>query len=613
MTNKRNILCGLFLLSALTFSIYSFAVNGAFKTMDDESSIVRNEKIRSFKNLPEVMTSSFFNDNFYYRPLVTVSFMKEYFFFNLNPVPYYINNIFLHIFNTLLVFGIIYQLTRREMSALAVAFLFALHPIHWEAVSNIPGRAILLCAFYYFSSLFFFLLSDRKKIFSYLSLFSFLLALLCKESAGVLPLLLFALLYFLKQKREGPWLANLFKTIAPYFVVIAGYLVVRKILGITNIFTWRSPQEYVLGFITFLDSVIIDLRLLLFPVDLYFDRSHPVFLNFTEPGVFWTVAFFVGLGVLIWKKRNVFTGLEKFMIAWFFIELFPVSQIVSTIGVQPGYISAAEHFLYTPSVGFFALIVLFYERFKARNVFAKWLSPAVLNFMVGGFMTFLVLLTVQYSLYSSAEILMFERTLSINPTNTRIRNSLALAYAKHNRFEEAEKSFREVLKREPLNDRARIGLGKALCDQGKYWDGIREYEKAQEPGRLKDLLEENMRSTLLFLVSRYEHILLKDPENARAYHSLGVVYSKLGNPNKAVANYERALSFNPNLKDSVFNLASTHEILGSREKAITLYQQVLMMRASLEPDDMDRISAARLGELARHPIDPRHPAPQDVK
>ena len=69
------------------------------------------------------MTSAFFGDSSYYRPLVTVSFMKEYFFFKLNPVPYYIDNIILHIFNAFLVFGIALALTGRRRIAMGTAFL----------------------------------------------------------------------------------------------------------------------------------------------------------------------------------------------------------------------------------------------------------------------------------------------------------------------------------------------------------------------------------------------------------------------------------------------------------------------------------------------------------
>ena len=54
---------------------------------------------------------------------------------------------------------------------------------------------------------------------------------------------------------------------------------------------------------------------------------------------------------------------------------------------------------------------------------------------------------------------MFQRSLSLNPDNLRIRNSLAFAYVRLNRFAEAQHHFQEILKRDPLNVTARIGLG----------------------------------------------------------------------------------------------------------------------------------------------------------
>src|SRR5262245_8272604 len=86
----------------LTFLAYSFALQGSFKTMDDEVSIVKNEDIRSFKNIGKLLTSSFFGDKSYHRPMVMISFMTEYHFWGLNALYYYVTNIFLHTINALL-------------------------------------------------------------------------------------------------------------------------------------------------------------------------------------------------------------------------------------------------------------------------------------------------------------------------------------------------------------------------------------------------------------------------------------------------------------------------------------------------------------------------------
>ncbi len=596
MIEKRKIIIGLLLLAVTTFFVYSFSVNGSFKTMDDDYSIVRNENIRSFRNLPKVMTSAFFGDESYYRPLVTVSFMKEYYFFKLNPFPYYIDNIFLHIFNAFWVFAIVLSLSARLEIALGTAFVFALHPIQWEAVSNIPGRAILLCAFYCLASFYFFINTRQKKSFPYFSLIAFALALLCKESAGVLPLVFLSYLFFMKRK-ESFTIPKLFTTFFPYALVVAVYLWIRHTLGITKTFPWRSAGEMSLGFLSFLHSVMIDLRLFVYPVDLYFDRSQPIFVSFLDTKLIVTVLFFGFLAAVAWIKRKNISSLQAFCISWFFIELLPVSQLVTTVGVQPGYISTAEHFLYTPSVGFFLLVLMAFEYCKKLSLSQKSVSVFMVRFGVIGFSLFLILMTIQYNIYSSNEIAMFERTLKINPSNTRIRSSLALSYAKRNRFDLAEENFRKVLLVEPLNNRARIGLGKSLCDQGKFWEGLREYDKVKDPGNLQNLLDGNVKSTLLFLISHYDRLARLYPNNARLYHSLGVIYSKLDNPKEAAVYYEKAIALDGNLKESLFNLASTYQMLGEREKAISLYQRVLSLKSG--PDELDRLSASHLADMAR--------------
>ena len=76
----------------------------------------------------------------------------------------------------------------RRGSAFAVAVLFLLHPVQSEAVACISGISNLLFAFLVLASLCFYL---RNSIISHvLSLLAFALALLAKEQAVVLPILI---------------------------------------------------------------------------------------------------------------------------------------------------------------------------------------------------------------------------------------------------------------------------------------------------------------------------------------------------------------------------------------------------------------------------------------
>ncbi len=496
--------------------------------MDDEVSIVGNEQIRSFSNTGEILTQSFFGGQAYYRPLVALSYMVEYHLFGLKPFYYYLTNILIHIATSITLFYVMNFIFRRQLFAFAIALLFAIHPVHWEAVANISGRAILLCAFFYMNAFLLFCRAGKNKWVYALSLISFIFALLSKESAGMLPVLLLSYQFFLGReippyppfskggtscayppsppplKKGGRGGFGWVLPVLPFFFLDAVYILFRRLLGITHWFQWQSIGDSALGFLTFLRSVITALRLFVMPVDLHFDRSQKLFSGFFEWGALATLLFFVVLIILFVRFKAKLSPGALFFISWFCIELFPVSQIPVSIGVRPGYISTAEHFLYTPAVGIFALAVLGAMSLRP----GRFISPGGFKVITAGCYGFLFLMTVQANIYAAQEIAMFERTLAISPHNTRVRNSLGLSLAKLNRFAEAEYHFRKVLVVDPLHVRARIGLGKSLCDQGKFQEGIREYETIKDAGDLSPLLAENLELTYR-LLSKQKYNILK--------------------------------------------------------------------------------------------------------
>ena len=179
---------------------------------------------------------------------------------------------------------------------------------------------------------------------------------------------------------------------------------------------------------------------------------------------------------------------------------------------------------------------------------------------------------------------MFQQTLRFDPNNSRIGNALALAYAKDKLFKESEDEFRKVLDYDPLNTRARIGLGKALCDQGKFLDGIAEYDKVEgAAGKLKELLSNNQKLTYKILVDKYLKMLSLNPEDPQTLYSLGVIYSKMQQHTLAIEQYKKAVSLRPDFTNALFNLASSLEARGEMDSSRGYYQQFLSLPGEKEP------------------------------
>lgn len=578
-------------IALMTFAVYSFALQGQFKTMDDEYCIINNMNLRSFGNLKKVFSSSFFGSNSYYRPLVTFSFMVEYYVYALNAYYYYLDNIILHILSALSVFGVMMFVTRRKFFAFSVAMLFAVHPVQWEAVSNVPGRAILLSAFFSINAFRFFCMGEFRKSAYIVSAVCLVLGLLSKESAGVTPLLMLAYRWLLRMPVQGK--RSAIKPVLPFFLINALYLLLRRHLGITQLFYWPSRQEALLGFMSFLRGVLTYIRIFIHPVGLQFDRAQRLFFSFSDPEIRLTLGVYLLILLVLFVFRRRFRAEGVFFLSWFVIDLMPVSQLLTSIGVQAGYISLAEHFVYSASIGFFAVAALAVEGFYQWDKRKKFVSDRIFRVMLIGLLGYFMLMTVQQNIYSGNEIAMFRRTLELNPRNQRVRYNLAYVYARNGQYEDAEREFRRILELTPDVINARVALGKSLCDQGKLWEGLREYERISDPGGLRDVWERNIQATYTALRYQYETRLTKDFNDGQAHYALGIIYSKTADIELAVAHFERAVMLEPENPDFLFNWASSLAAQGKLFQAREALDRLLPL---LKEEDLLHSHAHALSE-----------------
>lgn len=109
---------------------------------DDISAIKDNKDLRPDSSLRQIFLNDFWGTPMQkeqshksYRPLCVLTFRWNYFFHELNPMGYHAVNVFLHT----IVCVMFYNLCRiflRANSSFVAALLFAVHPIHSEAVRN---------------------------------------------------------------------------------------------------------------------------------------------------------------------------------------------------------------------------------------------------------------------------------------------------------------------------------------------------------------------------------------------------------------------------------------------------------------------------------------------
>lgn len=563
---------------------HGVVLNGSFKTMDDETSIVNNPNLRRFspRGLGRIFTESFFGGGTYYRPLVTLSFLLDYQIAGLKPFFYYLTNLTLHLANAVLLFFIFNILLKKKYLGFAAALLFAVHPVQWEAVANIAGRSILLCAFWQLAAFLLYItyalrsrLHPRRKFYFAASLLAFSLALLSKESAVVLPLLLAGYEYWMRRRHQRRIVAaQAAARLAPFALVLAGYLLLRKFLGITNVALWPSAQSLVFGVLTFVSSVLIYLRIFLFPVDLHFDRATAYFTGLADWGAWLTLSAVV---IVLWmtaRYHRRWSRRAKFLLFWFAVALLPVAQLFP-LPAHIGYAATADHFFYLASAGLFAFFVLACRVFFRRAIRRKTISRAAARFLWAGLFVYFLLITVGQNLHAVHELSMFEKSLSYDPRNTRVRMCYGLALAKVGLYARAEEEFRRVLAAEPWDVRARIGLAKSLCDQGRCLEAVFEYEAIPDAGSMRELLDENLKFTYDAVIRQYQQRLAGEGRNSRLRYSLGVMYAKTGRSREAEREYRQALRFDPRSRPTLYNLGSLLESGVQPDQAAACFKKVI--------------------------------------
>lgn len=168
------------LLLAVALLVYGNALRNDF-TMDDGFYILHSEQV-THPSVRELFTAHQYTNVF--RPLTFATFAVNWKINGARPFGYHLINLLLHAAVTLLLYLLLLEILGRSSQAkatsLVAACLFAVHPIHTEAVTSIVGRSELLAAGFLIAA---WLLHLRDREIP--ALICFLLALLSKESAVV--------------------------------------------------------------------------------------------------------------------------------------------------------------------------------------------------------------------------------------------------------------------------------------------------------------------------------------------------------------------------------------------------------------------------------------------
>ena len=320
-----------------------------------------------------------------YRPLTTFSFWLDGRIWGQVPRAFVGTNLLLHSLVTLLLLSCLRALfPRRRGLTLVAATVFAVHPLHSEAVVGIVGRAELWAALgslgAYRAGLLF-LRSGRSPIWATLSALSLLLGLLGKESATGLVLLLGFHLLFPPEGDQGSsdashgsrrpvlalgglWAAAIAIALLARIRVLGDLVALGPIGRIDNVLAHVGIFDRILTALFVQARVIWQL---IWPADLSPDYSYPQIVPSTAHAWIGAAFAMASTGVLVWaflrRDREILWG-------WVFSFAAGIltSNLVFAIGTVYG-----ERLAYLPSAGILWILLVLAGRFLARGAFRRTL------------------------------------------------------------------------------------------------------------------------------------------------------------------------------------------------------------------------------------------------
>ncbi|HEX7118971.1 MAG TPA: tetratricopeptide repeat protein [Longimicrobiales bacterium] len=537
-------------IAIVAVAVYANSLGNGF-AYDDVSIVVNNDRVHSLDRMPEALSTPYWPGEIgrelgAWRPLTIASFALDWALWQGDPLGFHAVNVALHAIASVLVLLILLELLP-PIGAAAGALVFAVHPVHVEAVANVVGRAELLAAVFVLSACLLHLEgrphgSWRIGIMAGL----YAAAALAKETGIVLPALLL-LLDFARGAvgRAGGWGAYMRHHAALFAVlgtvalgVLAARLPVLGSVAATHPPLGAAELQSLGRFWTVVSVWPHYLRLIVWPLDLSADYTPEVIPISSGP----TPLFLLGLltaglaaaGTLAaWRGRPLSTSEASVRavatgILFFCIAILPVANIFFLSGIL-----LAERTLYLPSVGV-VVAIGWLAAYAIRN--APRIAPAALAVLVA----LLGLRTLERNPTWLSTETVFKTLLEDHPESGRVQWMLGHAYFRDGMPDEGVRAYARAIAsigpHYPLFlDLARdlIAAGRSAEAESYLWRAHRlRPDLVGASHRLMNLLVRQGRYAEAERVARAA--LESDSTDAVTYHALALIYTEEGRIAEAI-------------------------------------------------------------------------------
>ena len=581
----------------LALLAYANSLRNGF-ALDDETIVVKSQLIRSLGNLGRIFTTDYWTgagatdsvDPGLYRPLTVLSYALNYRVSGLSATAFHLTNLALHAGTSLLVLLFAGELLGSAAAAFAAASVFAVHPIHVEAVTGIVGRAEILVTLFALLALW---VGRRPSVGRAAAAgLLYLLALFSKESAVTLPVL-FALYDWTRreQLRERGQLSV--KALAPRYAALAIALIIyvafRRNAVTASAFVWTGWMGVpAYARVLTASRVLVEyLGLFIWPRTLladYWVTDVPIARSLADAPALLSSMLLIGLILLL------ATGLRRhrtlvFSAAWFLVTILPASNLFFASGL-----GKAERILYLPSVGLclavgcgilalerwpqlrrgtltvalpVALLALSARTMRRNNDWRDTFTLASASLAVSPHSLVMNNLVARGLVERGAPgqaVALLEEAIRQAPTKSKYHMLLGVAYYADKQTDRAIAEYSKALQLEPRDAEAMNDLGVVYLDGGNLNEALKWFNAALIA--VPAYADAHTNRGLVFLaagqldaaIQDFRAAIASDSRHVEAHNSLGVAYVRSGRPTEAAAEFREALQLRPDYASARTNL-----------------------------------------------------------
>ncbi|CAH0721513.1 unnamed protein product, partial [Brenthis ino] len=566
-----------------------------------------------------------------YRPLTVLTFRWNYAMHGLQPAGYHLVNLLLHALVSLLYYRVC-AMFLPEFASFVAAILFAVHPIHSEAVTGVVGRAEMLSSLFFLGALLCYARAASRRRYTdwrYVAACTACvgIAMLCKEQGITVTAVCVVYELFVAQKRRGnasrSWLeywgkggwgcacGEAARRVATVCCATLALLAARlHVMGAQlPVFTrFDNPAGAApppARHLTFAYLPALNAWLLTLPEALCCDWTMgtvALLRSWRDPRNLATIALATTLIAGAIHALRTRSSALSMGLALLVLPFLPASNLFFPVGFV-----VAERVLYMPSMGW-CLLVAHGWRLVAKKR-AK-LAAGALIFLLMAFSAKTYVRNwdwkTEYSIFASG--------LKVNRNNAKLYNNVGHALEADGKYADALEFFKTAVNVQPDDVGAHINVGRTFNHLGKYQEAEEAYVKAKsllpkaKPGEsyqariapnhlnvflnLANLISKNatrleeadmlyrqaisMRADYTQAYINRGDILIKLNRTKEA-QELGVVLLEQGKASQALAYLDKALELEPEHEQALLNSAILLQELGAADLRHLARQRLLKL------------------------------------